>query len=121
MLGISSDDWDNLGDNAKNNWNKTMNDASNGSIMKTAGDVYKLKNNPFGGSSNSSSPNLQPAHLEEPDENGYQKINDAGLQHLQAQAAQAQIPDMPANNTPDMSQTTKQGNPGLVGSLLAAV
>ena len=117
MLGISSDNWDNLG----SNWDQTKSDFSNGKYIDTARDVMKLKNDPFGSSSGGSNPTLQSHHLGEPDENGYQKINDDGLQHLQAQAAQAQIPDMPSNNTPDMSKTTKQGNPGLVGSLLAAV
>ena len=117
MLGISSDNWDNLG----SNWDQTKSDFSNGKYIDSARDVMKLKNDPFGSSSGGSNPTLQSQHLGEPDENGYQKINDAGSQHLQAQAAQAQIPDMPSNNTtPDMSQPTLGKSGGIGKTLIAA-
>lgn len=108
MLGLSEDDWDTMGKNVKSNFNKTTSDIRSGNLLSGYLDAKNFINNPVANNSNANiqAPTLKPEHLGEPDENGFQKINDTGLQHLQSNAIQ--VPD---ESQPKVSK-------GLVGNLL---
>jgi len=109
-------------DNLSNNVSRTWDNFSNGNILHGLADTYALSKDPTGTWSGSATkhsstpePQFGPEHLNAPDKNGIQPLNEAGQAFLNAHAQQQAA--LPLNSTPLAIQQNGQSNsqPGAIG------